>query len=145
MDWGARVDFYNCDLTRVLFLDSIPGSIRKIYQVVLAAQQEAFEACQPGRPLAEVDEAARGLIAQAGYGGAFGHGLGHGVGLEVHEGPTVKEGGEGEEKAGMVHTVEPGIYLPGVGGVRIEDMVLLGEKGAERITSLPRDIESMVV
>jgi len=145
VDWGTRVDFYNCDLTRVLFLDSITSSIEPVYQVVLAAQQEAFEACRPGRPLGQVDQAARSLIEQAGYGEAFGHALGHGVGLEVHERPTVKQDAEKQEQVGMVHTIEPGIYLPGVGGVRIEDMVLLGEAGAERITSLPRDIESMVL
>ena len=145
VDWGARVDFYNCDLTRVLFLDSIPGSIEVVYRVVLGAQQEALEACRPGRPLGEVDKAARRFIAQAGYGEAFGHALGHGVGLQVHERPTVRGGAEEPLRTGMVHTVEPGIYLPGVGGVRIEDMVLVTEAGAERLTSLPRDLEDMVV
>ena len=145
VDWGARVGFYNCDLTRVLFVSSIPSLFRTIYSVVLAAQQEAYEASQPGRALGEVDQAARALIAQAGYGEAFGHALGHGVGLEVHERPTVRQGSEELARAGMVHTIEPGIYLPGGGGVRIEDMVLLGETGAERMTTLPRDIEAMVV
>ena len=145
VDWGARVDFYNCDLTRVLFLGSIPGSIEPLYRVVLSAQQEALEACRSGEPLGRVDEAARGFISQAGYGEAFGHAVGHGVGLEVHEGPTVRRGAEEPARAGMVHTVEPGIYLPGVGGVRIEDMVLVTEAEAERLTSVPRNIGDMVV
>jgi len=145
VDWGARVDFYNCDLTRVLFLGSIPPSIEGIYRVVLSAQQEAYEACRPGCALGEVDQAARSFIAEAGYGEAFGHALGHGVGLEVHEKPTVRKGAEEQARPGMVHTIEPGIYLPGVGGVRIEDMVLVGEEGAERVTNLPREMEAMVI
>ena len=145
VDWGARVGFYNCDLTRVLFVGTIPVLFGTIYRVVLAAQQEAYEAAQPGDALSKVDQAARALIAEAGYGEAFGHAVGHGVGLEVHERPTVRQGTEELARAGMVHTIEPGIYLPGVGGVRIEDMVLLGETGAEWITTLPRDLEAMVV
>ncbi len=145
VDWGARARFYNCDLTRVLFLGSISASIRTIYGTVAAAQEEAYDALRPGRRLAEVDAAARDLIAEAGYGEAFGHALGHGVGLEVHERPTVKQGAEETARPGMVHTLEPGIYLPGVGGVRIEDMVLVQESGVERLTSLPRDIDSWVV
>jgi Xaa-Pro aminopeptidase len=145
LDWGARVDFYNCDLTRVLFLGSIPPLIEEIYGVVLSAQQEAFAACAPGRPLGEIDEAARRLVAQAGFGELFGHALGHGVGLEVHERPTVRHTAKEVAQAGMVYTIEPGIYRPSVGGVRIEDMVLVGEAGAERMTSLPRDLEDMVV
>jgi Xaa-Pro aminopeptidase len=129
----------------VLFLGSIPRSIEEIYGVVLSAQQEAFEASAPGRPLGEIDEAARGLITQAGFGELFGHALGHGVGLEVHERPTVRHSGKEVAQAGMVYTIEPGIYRPGVGGVRIEDMVLVGEVGAERMTSLPREMEDMVV
>jgi Xaa-Pro aminopeptidase len=145
LDWGARVDFYNCDLTRVLFLGSIPPSIEEIYGVVLSAQQEAFEASSPGRPLGEIDQAARGLIGQAGFDELFGHALGHGVGLEVHERPTVRRNAKELTQPGMVYTIEPGIYRPGIGGVRIEDMVLVGEVGAERMTSLPREIEAMVV
>jgi len=145
VDWGAKVDSYNSDLTRVLFVGSIPSSFSTIYRVVLAAQQEAYEACRAGALLGEVDEAARAFITEAGYGEAFGHALGHGVGLEVHERPTLRQGAEEAACAGMVHTIEPGIYLPGVGGVRIEDMVLVGEAGAQRITSLPRDIDAMVV
>lgn len=145
LDWGARVDFYNCDLTRVLFLGSIPASIKEIYGVVLSAQQEAFEASSPGCLLGEIDEAARKLIAQAGFGSFFGHALGHGVGLEVHERPTVRHNAKDVAQAGMVYTIEPGIYRPGIGGVRVEDMVLVGEAGAERMTSLPRGMEAMVV
>jgi Xaa-Pro aminopeptidase len=145
LDWGARVDFYNCDLTRVLFLGSIPGSIEEIYRVVLSAQQEAFEASAPGRVLGEIDEAARGFIARAGFGELFGHALGHGVGLEVHEKPTVRHNAKEVSQPGMVYTIEPGIYRPGVGGVRIEDMVLVGEAGAERMTGLSRAMEDMVV
>ena len=145
VDWGARVRFYNCDLTRVLFLGSIPRLIEGVYGIVAAAQQEAYESLRPGRSLGDVDAAARALITEAGHGEAFGHGLGHGVGLEVHERPTLKKGAEEAAQPGMVHTLEPAIYLPGVGGVRIEDMVLVAEGGAERLTSLPRDVESMVV
>jgi Xaa-Pro aminopeptidase len=128
-----------------LFAGSIPASIRPLYEVVLAAQQEAFEACRPGVALGEVDTGARSLIAQAGYGEAFGHALGHGIGLEVHEAPTVRSGTEKKARPGMVHTIEPGIYLPGVGGVRIEDMVLVRDVGGERLSSLPKDLDSMVL
>jgi len=145
IDWGARSGFYNCDLTRVLFVDSIPASFRPLYDVVLAAQQEAFEASRPGKPLGAIDAAARSFITQAGYGEQFGHALGHGIGLEVHERPTVRSGVEEQARPGMVHTIEPGIYLPDVGGVRIEDMVLVAEPGGERITSLPREIDEMVI
>jgi len=113
--------------------------------VVLSAQQEAFEASAPGRFLGEIDEAARGFITRAGFGELFGHALGHGVGLEVHERPIVRRNAKEVSQPGMVYTIEPGIYRPGVGGVRIEDMVLVGEAGAERMTGLSRTMEDMIV
>ena len=140
VDWGATVDSYNSDLTRVLFVGNIPGLLRTIYRVVLAAQQEAYEACRSGALLGEVDEAARGFITEAGYGEAFGHALGHGVGLEVHERPTLRHGADEPACVGMVHTIEPGIYLPGVGGIRLEDDVLITKTGCEVLTTLPVDL-----
>jgi Xaa-Pro aminopeptidase len=135
-DWGARRDGYNCDLTRVVALDRMPPEIRAIYGVVLSAQRRAIDAVAPGVRCSEVDRAARSWITAKGYGEAFGHGTGHGVGLEIHEAPSFKARSAGRLRAGMVVTIEPGIYLPGVGGVRIEDMVLVTKDGHEVLSRL---------
>ncbi len=139
VDWGARGNQYVSDLTRLLVTGKVPARLEKIYGVVLAAQQKAIAKIRPGVPMEEIDAAARGVIAAAGYGKRFGHSLGHGIGLQIHEGPWLREGEKRTLKAGMVVTVEPGVYVPGFGGVRIEDDVLVTRDGCEVLSSLSRD------
>ena len=137
-DWGARAEGYCSDLTRVLCTDKMPPKIAEAFDVVLSAQVAALAQVRPGVLCKEVDRAARRVIAKAGCGPHFGHASGHGVGLEVHEPPDLRATGEQVLLEGMVLTVEPGIYLPGIGGVRIEDMVVVGQDGCEVISTLPR-------
>ncbi len=141
IDWGARKQGYMSDLTRVLITGKISPKFERVYQLVLKAQQRAIEAIRPGVLLCEVDKVARGIIDRAGHGGHFGHGLGHGIGLEIHEAPRLAGSQTEPLRPGMVVTVEPGIYLPGWGGVRIEDDVLVTRGGHEVLTSVPRDLE----
>ena len=129
LDAGVVVDHYCSDMTRVYPFGTPPSEVQHIHAVVKRAQRAAIGLCFPGTPLVEVDRAARSLIEEAGYGEAFCHSLGHGVGLEVHEAPRISSEAEGELKTGMVVTIEPGIYLPGIGGVRHEDMVVITESG----------------
>ncbi|MCL2330516.1 MAG: Xaa-Pro peptidase family protein, partial [Phycisphaerae bacterium] len=124
IDWGATVDHYRSDLTRVLFIRKIPPRFRRMADNVLAAQSAAIAAIRPGAALAQVDQQARHLLKQRGMDKAFTHGLGHGIGLDIHEAPRLSSQAKGQLRAGMVVTVEPGVYFPGVGGVRIEDDVL---------------------
>ncbi len=145
IDWGAFVDGYASDLTRVVFTDPPPSKVLEIYNVVRLAQQAAIGAIRPGAELAAVDKAARNTITDAGYGDFFGHGLGHGFGMQVHEQPFIRPTSTGTFSAGMVVTVEPGIYLPGVGGVRIEDDVLVTTDGCQRLSSLPTEWEELAV
>ncbi len=141
LDFGARWQGYYSDMTRTLKFGQWRSWERKVCRVVLEAQQAALEVVKPGVEAREVDAVARGVIEKAGYGEFFGHGLGHGVGLEVHEAPSLSPSSRDVLEEGMVFTVEPGIYLPGKGGVRIEDMVYLGLEGPEVLTSLPREVE----
>ncbi len=144
VDWGARMNGYNSDTTRVLFRGRISPLAKKIYAIVLEAQKRAIAICRPGVIIKDLDDAARGYIRQKGFGKYFGHSLGHGVGRLVHEQPRI--GGKNKEtlKPGMVFTVEPGIYLPGKIGVRIEDMVLVTAHGCEVLTRmLPKEITDM--
>jgi Xaa-Pro aminopeptidase len=155
VDWGVSGRFYKSDLTRVLdtrttstFSAAAGGpsggtKLEEVYAVVLRAQERALQAIRPGVAAQEVDAAARSAIAEAGYGDYFGHGLGHGLGLEVHEGPAVRPNSETVLEAGMVFTVEPGVYLPGWGGVRIEDDVLVTPDGCEVLTHVPRELGAM--
>ena len=145
IDWGARWNGYCSDLTRVIGIGKMPPKIREIYQIVLEAQQVAINAIKPGKPLKEIDAVARKVIENAGYGPYFGHSLGHGLGLNIHELPTLSSRSEGVLKPGHVITVEPGIYLPGVGGVRIEDDVLVTAKGRRVLSQLPTDLESAII
>lgn len=145
VDWGARWEYYCSDLTRCLFIGKILPRLRKVYQIVLEAQQRAIEAVAPGKRVCDIDKVARDYIADAGYGDRFGHGLGHGVGLDIHEAPRLKFGFDDKLEPGMVVTIEPGIYLPGIGGVRIEDDVLVTLRGHEVLTHLPKSIESAVI
>ena len=139
VDWGARVAGYNSDLTRVIARGKVSPRMAHIYRVAWAAQKAAIKAVKPGVTAARVDGVARKVIADAGFGEFFGHGLGHGVGLQVHEGPTLSRRSSMRLRSGMVVTVEPGIYLPGEGGVRVEDMVLVTGRGAKLLTHVSRD------
>jgi len=145
VDWGAKVDGYCSDLTRVCFRGSIPSQLRKVYRIVLDAQKRAIEKVRPGVPAGEVDAAARDYIAGKGYGPCFGHSVGHGVGLEVHEGPGMSAGNRAALKPGMVVTIEPGIYLKGRLGVRIEDVVLVTGDGRRVLSNLPKGLASATV
>lgn len=139
-DWGARVDFYNSDLTRTVFTAKISPQAKKILQIVLDAQQFAMYRIKSGIVAREVDRAARSYIEKKGFGKQFGHGLGHGIGLEVHENPAINRRNKKPLMAGMVITVEPGIYLPHWGGIRIEDMVLVTEDGCRVLSHFPKQI-----
>lgn len=145
VDWGAEGGLYKSDLTRVLVTGRISPKLERIYRVVLRAQQKAIAAIRPGRPAQEVDRVARAVIAKAGFGRYFGHGLGHGLGLDVHEAPSLGANSRAVLKPGMVVTVEPGIYLPGWGGVRIEDDVLVTRTGHEVLTGVAKQLEEVVV
>lgn len=134
IDMGCLLKGYCSDLTRMVVLGKTGARFKKIYLTVRAAQQRAIDLIRPGAIIRDIDRAARGYIEKKGYGGYFGHSLGHGVGLEVHEEPHVSYRNENRLKAGMVFTVEPAIYIPGFGGVRIEDMVLVTKKGCEILT-----------
>lgn len=141
LDWGARLDGYHSDLTRTFFLPPTPagGEMRKVHEIVQKAQEAAIAKIKPGITWSEVDRAARSVIEAAGYGKYFIHGLGHGIGLEIHEGPRLNATSDKKAQAGNVVTVEPGIYLPGVGGVRIEDDVLVTKGGHEVLSSLSKN------
>ncbi len=145
VDWGADGGLYKSDLTRVLATGKIPPKLERIYRVVLKAQLKAIDAIKPGVMCHDVDRVARSLIEKAGFGKHFGHGLGHGIGLDIHEGPRLTTNAKQELKPGMVVTVEPGIYLPGFGGVRIEDDVLVTKSGHEVLTSVPKELAEIYV
>jgi len=145
VDWGASGRLYNSDLTRVLATRNISPKLEEVYGVVLRAQAAALSAVRPGAVAKDVDAEARAVIARAGFGDFFGHGLGHGIGLEVHEAPSLRPTSEAVLQAGNVVTVEPGVYLPGWGGVRIEDDVLVTPDGCEVLTRVPKDLASIAV
>jgi Xaa-Pro aminopeptidase len=142
LDFGCVVEGYHSDMTRTVAFGEPPARLKEIYDLVRRAQQAGIEAVRAGVRGGEADEAARRLIQGAGYGERFGHSLGHGVGLEIHEGPTLRAGSEDELPEGTVVTVEPGIYLPDVGGVRIEDMVEVTAGGCR---PMPRTTKELVV
>lgn len=145
VDWGARVGGYVSDLTRVLVTGRIPPKLERLYRVVLTAQLSAIEAIRPGAIMKDVDAAARSVITKAGYGKQFGHSLGHGIGRDVHESPRLAVDQERPLQPGMVVTVEPGIYLPGWGGIRIEDDVLVTRDGHEVLSSVPKEFADCIL
>jgi Xaa-Pro aminopeptidase len=134
IDFGAEADGYFSDITRTICIGPPSPRQREIHDLVHRAQQAAIERARPGVPCSSVDEAARSLISK------FGHATGHGIGLMVHEGPTLSRLSKDRVEEGMVFTVEPGVYIPGWGGVRIEDMVLATKDGVRLLTSLPRKL-----
>ena len=138
IDWGARLGGYASDCTRTFATGELDPRDREIYELVLRAQQAALTAIRPGPTGREVDAIARAIIDEGGHGEHFGHGLGHGVGLEVHEGPRLSKQGNDVLAAGNIVTVEPGVYVPGAVGVRIEDLVLVTEDGGEVLSGLPK-------
>jgi len=138
-DFGACVDGYRSDMTRTLSVGVPSDEAKTIYDVTLRANLAGIAAARAGATGMEVDAVAREVIQEAGYGGRFGHGLGHGIGLEVHEKPALSPQSKDTLAAGMITTIEPGIYLPGIGGVRIEDDVVITEGGCDVITSFPKD------
>ncbi len=140
IDMGCTYKGYNSDLTRTVFLHNITSEFRNIYNIVLRAQETAINSIRPGITTGSLDTKARDVIKNQGYGEFFSHSLGHGVGLEVHELPAVKPGGTMRLKKNIVITVEPGIYMPGKGGIRIEDMICTGSDGPEMMTGSSKDI-----
>jgi Xaa-Pro aminopeptidase len=137
VDFGATYKFYRSDMTRTLMAGQPLEKQKKLYEIVKAAQEKAFEAIKPNVKAKDVDAVARKIIEDAGYGEYFVHGLGHGVGLEVHEPPTLSSSSKEALTVGNVVTDEPGIYLVGYGGVRVEDTVLVQKNGAEKLTNGP--------
>ena len=140
LDIGAQLDGYCSDCTRTWATGELPDDLAEAYELVLRAQEAALAAVRPGPEGREVDAVARGIIEAAGHGEHFGHGLGHGVGLEIHEGPRLSRTGEARLVAGNVVTVEPGVYLPGRGGVRIEDLVAVTEDGHRVLSGTTKEL-----
>jgi len=134
IDMGVDYSGYKTDLTRTFFLGKINTLFKKVYRIVSHAQERALRLIKPGVALSRLDLSARQYITQKGYGGFFGHNLGHGVGLETHEAPQISGKETAKAMPGMVFTVEPGIYIPGRFGIRIEDMVLVTRKGVELLS-----------
>lgn len=142
-DFGVVYKGYHCDCTRTLVVGKPSQKQKELFSLVLKAQQEAFAKIKPGVPAAILDKCARNVIEKAGYGAYFRHSLGHGVGLQVHEAPYINQKNKTKLQPNMVFTVEPGIYLPDFGGIRIEDLVVITKKGYKRITTLPRKLISI--
>ncbi len=145
IDWGVRCDGYVSDLTRTFFHTKIPRKFERMCRAVLEAQRRAIRRIRPGAVSRDVDAAARGVITKAGFGRRFGHGLGHSIGLAVHETPVLAKDSASVLKRGMVLTVEPGIYIPGLGGVRIEDDVLVSSGGATVLSDVPKRLGDVVI
>jgi Xaa-Pro aminopeptidase len=140
LDWGALYKGYCSDLTRTLLVGRVSAKIKQIYKVVYEAQQAVIEFMRPGVTTMQADRVARDIIEKAGFGEQFGHGLGHGLGRRVHDGGGLSQRIEMTLEPGMVMTVEPGVYIPGWGGVRIEDDVVIRDGGAEILTHAPKEL-----
>ncbi len=141
LDFGCRRDGYCSDLTRTYAFGRIPGAwFEEIYELTLTAQRMALEAIRPGMLCKDLDAVARSIIADAGHGTHFGHGLGHGVGIEIHEAPRLNPESQTTLEPGMMVTIEPGIYLPERGGVRIEDLVVVTKDGCENLSVSPKEL-----
>jgi Xaa-Pro aminopeptidase len=140
VDWGVRIDGYYSDCTRTVSTGSLPGKLREAYEVCLAAQKRACANIKAGMTGIEADALARDPITEAGFGDNFGHGLGHGVGVAVHEAPRLSTESTDTLAVGHIITIEPGIYIEGLGGVRIEDLGVVREDGVELLTSFPKEL-----
>ena len=140
IDFGAMVGGYHSDMTRTFAVGFATDEMKTVYNTVLQAQLAGIEAFGPGKIGRDVDEAARKVIRDAGYGDYFGHGLGHSVGLNIHEAPNASPKSEAPFEIGNITTMEPGIYIPGRFGVRIEDMVYLGAGGKRNLTRYPKEL-----
>jgi Xaa-Pro aminopeptidase len=145
IDFGCRLEGYHSDETVTLAIGDVPDELKTIYFAVLEAHDLALAAVVPGVALVELDRIARDHIKACGYGNYFGHGLGHGVGLEIHEAPTLSPRSKMIAEVGMVFTIEPGIYVPGLGGVRIEDMVLVTAEGRKTLTKIPKTFRNILI
>lgn len=139
-DFGCKYDGYCSDMTRTVVLGKPSEEQENIYYTVLSAQQKALQYIKAGMKAAEIDSIAREVITCAGYGDYFGHGLGHGVGLEIHEAPRLSKEGDETLQPGMVVTIEPGIYIPDFGGVRIEDLVVITENGCNNLNTFTKEL-----
>ena len=143
IDFGTRVEGYHSDETVTLAIGDVDRKLRQIFDIVLEAHDLALAAIEPGMAICDLDAVARDYIVSKGYGKYFGHGLGHGVGLEVHEYPAVSSRSDQRLIEGMVITIEPGIYIPDTGGVRIEDTVVVTVDGFETLTSIPKQFKQL--
>ena len=141
IDFGAHLRGFNSDCTRTFVIGEVSDFAREIYDIVLRAQDAGVKAAVPGADLVAVDAACRDIIAEAGYGDYFVHSTGHGIGLDVHEGPYAAKTGKGKLAEGMTLTIEPGIYVPGKGGVRIEDSLIITSGAPKIITAYPKDLQ----
>jgi len=144
IDWGAAYNGYISDITRTFAIGAVDQEFHQIAAIVLQANIAGRNASEPGNLAQDVDRAAREIITSAGYGEFFIHRTGHGIGMEGHEDPYIREGNQLPLAPGMTFTVEPGIYLPGRGGVRIEDNVVITSKGSDCLTSLPRELRILI-
>ncbi|MRH41332.1 M24 family metallopeptidase [Aquibacillus halophilus] len=140
-DLGVVLEGYCSDITRTVAYKSVSDKQKKIYQTVLRAELASLKACKPGMRIGDLDKVARDIITESGYGDYFPHRIGHGMGINVHEFPSMNHLNDGLLKEGMVFTIEPGIYLPGTGGVRIEDDVLITADGFETLTKFPKELQ----
>lgn len=145
IDFGCRLSGYHSDETVTLALGEVTDQLRTLFDTVLEAHDRALAAVEPGIALSALDRIARDYITSHGFGDYFGHGLGHGVGLQVHEAPTVSPRSKMLAESGMVFTVEPGIYIPGVGGVRIEDTVVVTDDGHKTLTKISKTFNNILL
>jgi Xaa-Pro aminopeptidase len=143
IDWGASGEPYKSDLTRVLVTGKVTPTFEMIYRTVLAAQERAISAIRPGAKAQEIDSEARSVIEEAGFGAFFEHGLGHGLGMDIHEAPRLRKASPDLLEPGNVVTVEPGIYQPDWGGIRIEDDVLVTPDGCEVLSHISKSLDSV--
>ncbi len=144
IDFGAQYNGYCSDLTRTLWLGKMPEYYRKLYRICYKAQQQAISAIKSGISVSDIDKQAREIIERAGYGKYFTHSTGHGLGLDVHEMPIISQRVKQNLKEGMIITIEPGIYIPGKGGIRIEDDILVASQGCKVLSTLPKEIDDVV-